>query len=253
MFKNIGQNIKQDISSRYFAASIMIVLGVCLLSPGIGALDYNYINRPMLIEELLLHNKMEFSNYGDTYNYKDIFVQGISGLFYTILPLLSMASVNRYCEERLSGYWVQKTVKIGQRSSTISNLIAAAVSSVFSVILGLLLFMAFIMFRLPYQKFEASMFLSYVFYICCLSVLGAILSILVAAITKDKFYSFIIPLLLFYSEDEFLSGSIYYNFSIRALMNPANKTVSFCFIVIMVLLLGLLVDRVEKGRWGIDV
>lgn len=253
MFKNISQNIKQDISSRYFVVSIMIVFGVCLLSPGIGALDYNYINRPMLIEELLLHNKTEFSNYGETYNYKDIFVQGISGLFYTIIPLLSMASVNRYCEERQSGYWVQKTVKTGQRSSTIGNLIAASMVSVVSVILGFALFIAFIMLRLPHQKFEISIFLTYVIVISCLAVLGASLSILIAAITKNKFYSFIIPLLLFYSENEFLSGSIYYHFSIRALMNPVNKINSLCFIVIMILLLGLVVVRVEKGRWGIGV
>lgn len=161
-----------------------------------------------------------------------------------------MASINRYCEERISGYWIQKTIKLGQVNSTISNLISSAVISVLSVVVGLTLFAGFIITRLPYQEIDLSIFLLQTFFICCLTVLGSGLSILIAAITKNKFYAFIIPLLLFYSENEFLSGGIYFNFAIKTLMNPENKIISLGFIVIITFLCYLAVDRVEKGRCG---
>lgn len=254
MIKTVIQNMKQDICSMYFGASIILVFGVCLLSPGIGALDYNYISRPMIIEELLQHNKAEFSNIADLYNYESVFLIGIGGLFYTILPLLSMASIHRYCEERITGYWIQKTVKLGQQIGTFSNLISSAFVAILAVVMGLALFMLTIIIRLPCQEIDISVLLMPLCFTCLLAAVGAFLSVLIASFTKSKFYSFIIPLLLFYAENEFAMGiekGAYSNFSIQGLMNPVNKIVSLCFILIMSSSLCMAVNKVEKGRWGI--
>lgn len=251
MLKSIIQNIKQDIGSIYFPVSVLLAFLVCMLSPGIGALDYDYISRPTIIEELLCHNTMEFLSFSELYNYENIFALGVSGLFYAVLPLFSLSSVNRYCEEKISGYWIQKIMKTGQSIATVSNLIASSVISVLSVLMGLTLFTAFIMLRLPKQEVNIQVFGFHVFFICAMSVLGALLSILVAAVTKNKFYSFVIPVLFFYAENEFIAGSIYADFSIKALMSPARTTIAFVFILIMISLLYLAVDRAEKGRWGI--
>lgn len=256
MNRNLLQNIKQDICSIYFVASVMLVVGICLLSPGIGALDYSYISRPAIVEELLGHNQQEFLGFSELYNYESIFGLGIGGLLYTVLPLLSMASVSRYCEEKTSGYWIQKTVRSGRRPGTAGNLISSAVTGVLAILGGSALFMAFIVLRLPDQRFEIAVFLSRLLFMCLLTALGAFLSVLVAAVTMSKFYSFVIPVLLFYAENEFLmgaAGGIYLDFSVKGLMNPDNKAIGFCFIVIVSFLLCTAVDQTEKGRYGIGV
>lgn len=256
MIRCMIQNIKQDICSIYFAVSIMLILGVCLLSPGIGMLDSNMISRPMIIEELLGHSKTEFAALSEIYNYEGIFLVGINGLLYMIFPLVSMASVNRYCEERTSGFWIQKTVKSGRFPGTISNLISSSLVSLLAVLLGLVLFLVFIVLCLPYQKFEAAAFFSHLLFICLVAILGTLLSISMAALTSNKFYSFVIPSLLFYAENEFLIGSAgetLSQFSIQRLMNPGNKTISFWFIVIISFAMYAVIDKIEKGRCGISV
>lgn len=206
MRRNMIQTMKQDVCSFYFGAAVLLVLGVCLLSPGIGMLDMNGISRPMLIEELFGHTKPEFQSFSDVYNYEEMFYTGISGFLYMVLPLAAMASVNRYCEEKVSGFWVHKTVKTGRLAGTVGNLMAASLVSCLAVFIGLSFFIALLVLRLPYQKFEAGFFLRQSFFVCIIAVLGMLLSVMTAALTANRFYAFVIPAMLFYVENEFMIG-----------------------------------------------
>lgn len=255
MIKIVIQNIKQDVLSIYFVVSILLILGVCLLSPGIGALDYNYISKPMVIEELLQHSKAKYSSFPELYNYYGMFQIGIYGFLYIVFPLLSISSLNRYCEERISGFWIQKMVKTGQHKGTLSNLISSTIVSLLSILVGLSIFIIFIISRLPSQRFEFLVFIPHIFCICIVVIFSTMLSILIASITKNKFYSFMMPVLLFYAENEFTIGlgGIFSNFSIQAMMYPRNIFFSFGFTVIIVLILYKIIDKVEKGRYGIGV
>lgn len=255
MIKIVVQNMKQDILSIYFVVSILMILGVCFLSPGIGALDYNYISKPMVIEELLQHSKAEYLTFPEIYNYYGIFQSGIYGFLYIVFPLLSISSLNRYCEERISGFWIQKMIKTGQHKGTLSNIISSSIVSVLSILAGLSIFMIFIISRLPSQRFELLVFIPHIICICLVVVFSTLLSILIASITKNKFYSFIIPVLLFYAENEFTIGlgGVFSNFSIQAMLYPSNIFLSFGFTIIIFLVLYKIIDRMEKGRCGIGV
>lgn len=255
MIKYIIQNIKQDILSIYFIISILLVCSVCLLSPGIGALDYNYINKPMVIEELLQHSKAEYLSFSEMYNYYGIFQVGISGFLYMIFPLLSMSSLHRYCEERTSGFWTQKIVKTGQHKGTVCNLISSSIVSILSVLAGLTMFILFLIIRLPSQKFEVLLFMPRLFSICTVVVLSTMISMLIASLTKNKFYSFIIPVLLIYAENEFTIGlgGVFSSFSIQVMMNPRNMFLSFGFIAAIILALYKVIDKVERGQCGIGI
>lgn len=255
MLKNIIQNVKQDITSIYFLGSILLVFFVCILSPGIGALNYNYINRPMIIEELFQHRKTEFMGFGEIYNCENIFLAGINGFLYIIFPLLSMASVNRYCEERISGFWLQKMVRSRRYIGTAGNVISSSLVSILTISAGLALFMLIVVIRLPSQKVVNSVFLIHWFYMCGVAVLSTLLSILTASVTKNKFYSFMIPLLLFYAENEFLIGKkgILSNFSVQVLLYPENKIAGVGFIVIGIGVLYMLLDKAERGWSGIGL
>lgn len=250
---NLLSDIKQDIGSIYFPISVALFLLICLISPGIGALEQNIIGRPMIIEELLRHTKTEFLNFPEMYNYESVFGIGLAGLIYFVLPLASISSVNRYCEERISGYWIHKNMKAGLSINTFCNVIASSVVSVCSAIAGLLLFLGVLVLRLPKQSFHVSIFASKLAFVCLLCIVGAILSILVAALTGSTFYSIVVPPLLFYTENEFLLQTMYGNFAVKSLLNPVHKGIATCFMVILILSLYLILSKMEKGRCGIGV
>lgn len=219
-------------------------------------LDHNYISRPMIIEELLQYSKADFMSFHDLYNYESLFNMGVYGHLYVIFPLLSMASLNRYCDERTSGFWTQKIIKSGRVIGTLSNMISSSLIGIMSLLVGLGLYILCILLRLPYQRVEVSKFLFAIFSLCLVVILSAFLSTLIAALTRNKFYSFVIPLLLFYAENELmlgLEGGVFSNFSVQTLMRPGNNIVNFSFIMIISVLLYKAVDRIEKGRCGIGV
>lgn len=254
MIRKIILNIKQDILSIYFIASVLLVLGVCLLSPGIGALDGNNINRPMIIEELL-HTKSEYLGFHEIYNYYGLFLSGISGFLYAIFPLLSMASLSRYCDERVSGFWIQKTVRTSQKKVTISNTVASVFISIFAIILGLIIYMLFVTIRLPREQFRLSIFFPHICSICAVVALSTLIGIMVASITKSKFYSFIIPVLIYYAENEFFIGvgGVYTSLSIQSLMNPGKPILSISISIIGILLIYKIIDKMERGWHGIGI
>ena len=147
-------------------------------------------------------------------------------------------------------------VRSGRTTGTANNLISAVLTSILSILLGLAVFALIILWRLPKQKVDAGEFLLTLLFICMITGVGTLLSILISAITKSKFYSFVVPLLIFYAENEFLvglNGGIFYNFSIQSLMCPEDKIVGFGFSVIITGVLYEAIDRIERGWYGNDV
>lgn len=255
MVRIIIENVKQDIFSTYFLLSVLLVLGICLVSPGMGALDYDYVSRPMMFEELTQYTEEEYLSFREIYNYYGLFLTGIGGFLYMVLPLLAMSSLKRYCEEYATGFRTQKIIRTGRKKETVGNLIASSLVGVMSLLAGLMLFMLFVVARLPQEKFDLQLFLPHLFSLCVVTVLGTMLSILIASVTKNRFYSFVIPMLLFYAENEFALGlgGAFTDASVQGLMHPWKGIMAPCFAALCLLVFYEMIERIERGRHGIGM
>lgn len=265
MVKYTWDNVKSSIISRYFLLGILLIVGIFFCSNGKGILSVQIQEKPLIIQEIFKYPTERYEQNIFDYSAPSMFSFGMSGFMYLIMPLAGIGYLLRFCDERYGGYDRMILARIGKRKYFTGTLLASAVLSILTVIIGGVLILAVLYTALPSGAGIEGVpgidtCISQIGFACVLAVLGGWLGFLVAVVTDSRFLSMVMPVLLYEIWTEICQGAttaFWFRLSIKNLFHPFENGLSLAvylsWVGILLVLFGggfylTAVKKMEKGR-----